>query len=156
MHLTHRGFAVRLVTASGEDQSRAWHVRGADLNAGPLLEALAVVQPVSQPLLDTSWLAEGSHGGLTVAVLGRVDAADLPTLRRMQHRAGAALAIALDVDAWTGAPSSPDAIHALAQQGWRSVSLGPRDRLDAVWQELGHSSSQASRSVAHLHQEVAT
>ena len=148
VHLTHRGFAVRLVTATGEDPSSAWHVRKADLNTGPLLEALAVVQAVPQLRLDTGWLTEGAHGGLTVAVFGRVDAPDLPVLRRMQHQAGSALAVAVDADAWVGAPPSPGATRALAQQGWRSAVLGPRDRMDAVWQELGRTSAQSSRGVA--------
>ena len=51
VHLSKRGFTVRLVTAAGEDSAHDWHVRNADLNTGPLLEALAVVQPLpaSQP-----------------------------------------------------------------------------------------------------------
>ncbi|HEY0948667.1 DUF58 domain-containing protein [Nocardioides sp.] len=146
VHLSHRGFAVRLVTALGEDPaSNAWHLRDTDLNTGPLLEALAVVQAIQQPHLDTGWLAEGAHGGLTVAVFGGLGATDLPVLRRMQHQAGSALAIALDVDAWLGAPAGEGATRALGQQGWRAVPLGPRDRLDAVWQELGHTSSHSSR-----------
>ena len=147
VHLTHRGFAVRLVTATGEDPSSAWHVRAADLNAAPLLEALAVIQAVHQPRLDTGWLTEASHGGLTVAVFGGVEPGDLPMLRRMQHQAGSALAIAVDVDAWVGAKTESTAITRLGQQGWRAVSLGPRDRLDAVWQELGRMSAHSSRGV---------
>jgi uncharacterized protein (DUF58 family) len=154
VHLSHRGFAVRLVTATGEDPSSAWHVRNADLNTGPLLEALAVVQAVPQGRLDTGWLTEGSHGGLTVGVFGKVDLMDLPVLRRMQHQAGSALAVAVDADAWAGAAPGAGATRALAQQGWRSVALGPRDRLDAVWQELGHTSAQSSRGVARPRQEV--
>jgi uncharacterized protein (DUF58 family) len=145
VHLTHRGFAVRLVTASGEEPGSAWHVRGADLNTGPLLEALAVLTPVSQPRLETGWLTEGGHGGLTVAVFGSIDGADLPVLRRMQHHAGSAIAVGVDVDAWIGAAPADGATLALGQQGWRAVALRPRDRLDAVWQELAHTSAQSSR-----------
>jgi uncharacterized protein (DUF58 family) len=148
VHLTHRGFAVRLVTATGEDLASAWHQREADLNTAPLLEALAVVQPARQPRLDTTWLSEGAHGGLTVAVFGAVEVGDLPVLRRMQHQAGSALALALDVDAWVGAPAGPGAAPALGQHGWRAVTVSPRDRLDAVWQELGHTSTQSSRGDA--------
>lgn len=153
VHLTRRGFAVRLVTATGEEPGSAWHLRGAELNTGPLLEALAVVTPVQRPRLETGWLTEGAHGGLTVAVLGSVDAADLPVLRRMQHHAGSALAVAVDVDAWTGAAPGDGAARMLAQQGWRAVALRPRDRLDAVWQELGHTSAQNARGV---HRQVVT
>ena len=49
VHLSRRGFTVRLVTASGEDTAPQWHYREADLNTGPLLEALAVVQPSPGP-----------------------------------------------------------------------------------------------------------
>jgi uncharacterized protein (DUF58 family) len=148
VHLSHRGFAVRLVTATGEDPSSAWHLRDADRNTAPLLEALAVVQQVNQGRLDTGWLTEGAHGGLTVAVFGHVDGMDVPVLRRMQHQAGSALAIALDVDAWSGRPTGTGATQVLGAQGWRSVVLGPRDRFDAVWQELGHTSAHRSRGVA--------
>ncbi|HEU4811660.1 MAG TPA: DUF58 domain-containing protein [Nocardioides sp.] len=146
VHLSHRGFTVRLVTANGEDPNSAWHFRDSDLNTGPLLEALAVVQAIHRPRLDTGWLAEGAHGGLTVAVFGSVEAMDIPILRRMQLQAGSAMAVALDVDAWVAAGTNGAATPALAQQGWRAVTLGPRDRLDGVWQELGRSGAQASRS----------
>ena len=49
VHLSKRGFTVRLVTAAGEDTASDWHARDADLNTGPLLEALAVVQPLPRP-----------------------------------------------------------------------------------------------------------
>jgi uncharacterized protein (DUF58 family) len=145
VHLSHRGFTVRLVTATGEDPASSWHFRDNDLNTTPLLEALAVVQSVHQAHLDTGWLAEDVHGGLTVAVFGGVEVHDLPVLRRMRHQAGSALAIALDVDAWVSrAPGGGGSAPVLAQQGWRAVPLGPRDRLDAVWQELGRGGKQAA------------
>lgn len=146
VHLSHRGFTVRLVTATGEDPSSAWHFRDSDLNTGPLLEALAVVEAVHQPQLDTGWLAEGAHGGLTVAVFGNIEAIDIAILRRMQHQAGSAMAIALDVDAWVSPTTAAGGSStALAQQGWRSVPLRPRDRLEVVWQELGRSGSGGGR-----------
>lgn len=147
VHLSHRGFAVRLVTASGEDPANAWHQRDSDLNTAPLLEALAVVQAIQAVRIDTGWLGEQSHGGLTVAVLGSIEGTDVPVLRRMQHHTTSALAIALDVDAWS-APGggTGGATPVLTQQGWRAVGLGPRDRLDAVWQDLGRSSRHVSRA----------
>lgn len=146
VHLSHRGFSVRLVTATGEDPSSAWHFRGAAMNTGPLLEALAVVQAIQQPHLDTGWLAEGSHGGLTVAVFGAVEPIDVPVLRRMQHQAGSALAIALDVESWISSDSRDrSASTVLTQHGWRAAPLLPRDRLDATWQELGRSAKRGVR-----------
>lgn len=150
VHLTARGFAVRLVTAAGEEPGSAWHERGADLNAGPLLESLAILEPVHQGLLETSWIGEGAHGGLTVAVFGAVENRDLPVLRRMQLHAGSAIAVAVDADAWAGAAPGPGAAPLLGQQGWRAVTLHPRDRLDAIWQELAHTSAQSSRGAREV------
>jgi uncharacterized protein (DUF58 family) len=151
VHLSKRGFTVRLVTAAGEESAHAWHARGTDLNTGPLLESLAVVEALPRPHFDTSWLTEGGSDGLLVAVLGQVEQRDVPVLRRMHAHSGSALALALDVNAWLspGAPGQ-DASQVLTQQGWRSVPLGPGDRLEAVWNELGrrHTRSSRSRGVA--------
>jgi uncharacterized protein (DUF58 family) len=147
VHMSKRGFTVRLVTAGGEDRANDWHTRGTDSNTGPLLEALAVVQPLPRPSLDSSWLTEGGGGGLLVAVLGHVDQRDVPVLRRMHAHSGSALAVAIDVNAWLSPEAGGrDAANLLAQQGWRSVSLGPADRLEAVWEELGRRHTQSSRS----------
>ena len=150
VHLTARGFSVRLVTASGEDPSSTWHLREADLNAGPLLEALAVVEGLSRVQIDTAWLGEQAQGGLTVAVLGAVTQADVPVLRRMQHHTSSALALAVDVEAWRAAGDGDGgALPVLLQQGWRCARLGPRDRLDQVWQDLGRSQALATGGRHH-------
>jgi uncharacterized protein (DUF58 family) len=149
LHLSQRGFTVRLVTAAGEERGATWHLRDADLNAAALLEALAVVQAVHAPQLDSGWLTEQSHGGLTVAVLGSIEAADMPVLRRMHHHTGSAVAVALDVDAWgSSGPTDGGATPVLAQQGWRAVPLGPRDRLETAWQELARRSTRAPARTA--------
>ncbi|HET8971289.1 MAG TPA: DUF58 domain-containing protein [Candidatus Nanopelagicales bacterium] len=140
VHLAQRGYAVRLVTASGEDRTTAWHSRSAEVNTAPLLEALAVVQLDHSPTLDTQWLTEPAHGGLLVAVLGSVGDSDGPFLKRLQHHAATTMAVALDVDAW--APHLPAtapglATRVLANHGWKAVTLRPRDRLEVAWQDLG-------------------
>jgi len=151
VHLSQRGFAVRLVTAHGEDPGTVWHDRASVTNTGPLLESLAVLEQTKSPTIDTSWLAESSHTGLTVAVLGAINDRDHPVLRRMQLHAGSALALALDVHSWSG-PSSGGSHREqawLASQGWRAVTLSPRDRLPAAWQELGRVASNLSLSNVH-------
>jgi len=152
MHLSRRGYTVRLVTATGEDPGTVWHYRDAELNTRPLLEALAVVQPTAQAHFDTGWLAESSHGGLVVAVLGGLDPHDQPMLRRMLHHSGSALAIALDVDQWqAGGGATAGNSTLLGRSGWRSADLRPGDRLETVWQELGRSSSHGARLVDRDH-----
>jgi uncharacterized protein (DUF58 family) len=141
VHLTRRGYDVRLVTASGLESSSHARPRDAGPDAGPLLESLAVLGADRGGGLDTGWLGDG-RTGLLVAVLGAVGEDDLPVLHRLAQHADTALAVLLDVDGW--AAGSPGRAVAegrrglLAGQGWRVATLGPRDRLDAVWQELGH------------------
>lgn len=142
-HLAHRGYQVRLVTA-GAVEHAVWHERDADRNTAPLLESLAVLQPSDLTTLDAGGLAEPGHGGLVVAVLGAVGDADGPVLRRMQSHTSLPLAFCLDVEAWAGRPSG-SAASLLSAQGWRAVELGPQDRLDQAWQELG---SRLSTGVA--------
>ena len=149
VHLTRHGYTVRLVTASGDSRETQWHSHAGEASTIPLLEALAVVQLDHSPVPDTQWLAEPGHGGLVVGVFGGLGDTDLPFLRRLGHHASSTLAIALDVDAW--APHLPvqagrgPAAH-LTATGWRSVTVGPRDRLDTAWQELGMIQSRAVAS----------
>ena len=85
-------------------------------------------------------------------MIGAITEADGPMLRRMHHHAGTALALALDVSAWApasgaGLGSVPNSARPLlVRQGWRAVTLRPRDRLDLVWQDLGRTSAHAARS----------
>jgi hypothetical protein len=140
VHLVQRGFAVRLVTASGEEQGGSWHERGVlTAETGPLLESLAVVGEVTHPHLDVRWLNDAGHSGLLIAVLGAVAEHDKPTLNRMRHSAATAMAMALDVPAWGRAtrPTEVDPGAWLTAHGWRAVTAGPKDPIPAVWQELG-------------------
>ena len=154
VHLSQRGFTVRLVTAAGEDPAHSWHYRQADLNTGPLLEALAVVEPLPRPRLESSWLADPTHGGLLVAVTGSLDDVDLLLFTRMMHHATAALAVCLDVDSWLGEGSRGSGAGALGGHGWRAADLGPRDRLDKVWQDLGSSAARAGRVAADMRERA--
>ena len=145
VHLAQRGFVVRLVTASGEESGGAaggWHDHGSRATeTAPLLESLAVVSAVSHPHIDVRWLNDPGHSGLLVAVLGAVHEQDKPAFTRMRHAAANAMAVALDVDAWTRGnhPVPVDAATWLAGRGWRAVSAGPSDPLAGMWQELGRT-----------------
>ncbi len=156
IHLARRGYAVRLVTATGEDPATAQH-HGSGADPRRLLEALAVLPLVAAVRLDSAWWGEQAVDGVTVAVVGQVQEADDAMLRRMARHTGLALAVALDAPAWMEAPraggstppltgptttsatarASASVVPLLARQGWRVAELGPRDRLERAWQELG-------------------
>jgi uncharacterized protein (DUF58 family) len=141
VHLTQRGFRVRLVTAEGGEGTRSWHEHGTVVTeAGPILESLAVLQPWAHPAIDLSWLNDAHPTGLLVAVLGETPAADAPVLARMQHAARNPLALTLDVDRWRRggdrAGTSPT-VGLLVARGWRAVSAGPDEPVAEAWQRLG-------------------
>ncbi len=155
VHLARRGYAVRLVTATGEDPATALH-HGSAADPRRLLEALAVLPLVAAVRLDSAWWGEQSVDGVTVAVVGQVHDADAAILRRMARHTGLALAVALDAPAWLDLARGEDATSptagpapaarprttaaatpVLARQGWRVAELGPHDLLERAWQELG-------------------
>ena len=140
VHLVHRGFRVRLVTAAGEEHAGSWHEHGAmSAETAPLLESLAVLAPLKGPHLDAHWMADGAHSGLLVAVLGEVAEHDKPVLRRMQHSAASTMALALDVPRWAGhgGGHGHDSVGWLTAHSWRAVTVTPDHPLQAAWQELG-------------------
>jgi uncharacterized protein (DUF58 family) len=144
VHLGQRGFQVRLVTADGDGSEHAWHDHGATgADAGPLMEALAVLETVRRPTIDAGWLTDAHQTGLLVAVLGTVVPTDRGILNRMRHGAGTALAVVLDVERWlpddpgTSSAAGPPTAALLTAQGWRAVAAGPQEPLSTVWQRLG-------------------
>jgi uncharacterized protein (DUF58 family) len=158
VHLSQRGFMVRLATADGEDPSTAWHDRASTQNTAPLLEALAIVTGSQRARLQSDWLSETTHTGLLVAVVGSFEHEDRPVLRRMLHHSATPLAVALDVEAWAR-PVPADAEVATAAWlnglGWRAVGARPADRLPPLWQELGRRSTRLDPR-AHLHATAPT
>ena len=146
VHLVQRGFSVRLVTAHGEEHggSRLEH-GGRTAQTAPLLDALAVLPSTPDRHLDTRWLTDAGHCGLLVAVLGDVADHDVAALDRMRHAASGAMAVLVDVPAWTrGGEQSPTSGSAAARQatelgarGWRTAATGPHASAGEVWQELG-------------------
>lgn len=155
LHLTHRGFTVRLITADGEDPNTAWHDRSSSQNTAPLLEALAVVEATRREHLVTDWLGDHSHSSLLVGVLGALDDHDHTVLRRMRLHGVSPMAIALDVDKWgKSARPGPDSAAWLNSLGWRAVSGGPTDRLPSLWQELGRRTAPASNGPFAPHPAV--
>ena len=137
LHLDQHGYAVRLVLADGS---------GADETSLAVLERLALVTTTQKPVIDVGWTGDQTRGGLVVAVLGGLDQDDSLALRQIRHDAGTALAMVLDVDQWAGrrTPGYADASPSVAGLGWRTVTVGPRDRLDSAWRDLGRASGRAA------------
>ncbi len=141
-HLVRRGYTVRLVTAAGEDPaSRAARQHGTP-DARHLLEALAVLRLDPASRLDPGWASDHT-GGVTVAVVGHLSEADAAVLRDAR-RHGLALALALDVAAWSGRRGpATSAVPVLRHQGWRVAGIGPDDPLPAAWERLGRAGGSA-------------
>ena len=137
LHLDQHGYAVRLVLADGT---------GADETSTAVLERLALVTTSQKATLDASWTGDQTRGGLVVAVLGGLEPTDTLALRHIRHDSGTALAMVLDVEQWAGRPArtGPDPQPSVAGLGWRSVTLGPRDRIDSAWRDLGRASGRAA------------
>jgi hypothetical protein len=137
IHLDQHGYAVRLVLADGS---------GADETSTAVLERLALVTTTHKADLDVGWTGDQTRGGLVVAVFGGLEPSDSIALRQIRHDAGTALAMVLDVDQWSGRRASErdDPSPTVAALGWRAVTVGPRDRLDSAWRDLGRASGRAA------------
>jgi hypothetical protein len=146
-HVAAQNFAVRLISDEGLGPNTSWHDRGI---SGPaevriLLESLAVIQ--TRPYGDLVGGGEHHTSGLVVAVLGAVTPTDIAGLSRLRAGSTRALAILLDVAAWSRGAQSTDATEthvrdqarALASQGWSVAIAQPTDRLSAVWTQLAAS-----------------
>jgi hypothetical protein len=137
LHLDQHGYAVRLVLADGT---------GSDETSTAVLERLALVTTTQKPVFDVGWTGDQTRGGLVVAVLGGVEQVDTVALRQIRHDSGTALAMVLDIDQWAGRRARGDAEPSslVAGLGWRTVTIGPRDRLDSAWRDLGRASGRAA------------
>ncbi|MFT4265335.1 MAG: DUF58 domain-containing protein [Nocardioides sp.] len=131
-HLIGLGFTVRLVSASQV------LVPGAVVS-GPLLEALAEIEPTPARVVDPRALAEQT--ALSVAVVGGGTAEGLDGLRRARIQSGMGLALVLDAGQWGAERPShaEDTAALLRQAGWRTTTLGRSDALEAAWVALGSS-----------------
>jgi hypothetical protein len=137
LHLDQHGYAVRLVLADGT---------GSDETSTAVLERLALVTTTQKPVFDVGWTGDQTRGCLVVAVLGGVEQVDTVALRQIRHDSGTALAMVLDIDQWAGRRARGDAETSplVAGLGWRTVTIGPRDRLDSAWRDLGRASGRAA------------
>lgn len=143
VHLARERMECQLVTDSGPAATPG---RFEDV----LLDTLAVIQPSRLTSL-TSGLAHvrSSPGGLLIAVLGRLSAADARQLAAGRRGDGPALALLLDTTSWLaprtgpeqGGAATPDpqtasAARILTGAGWRVAVVTAGQPLAAAWQQL--------------------
>lgn len=158
VHLSERGYAVRLATDHGAAVSTAWHdpASGAGDATASLLEALAVVAPKREASVG-SWpdLLAGANSatGLLIAVIGRLDEQEARLVASLRHGSTAALAVMLDTMSWTSmaARESEQArLHNHAQilnsAGWNVITARRGDHLAALWEHLGLQRPSAAAS----------
>ena len=81
VHLSQRGFTVRLVTATGEDPAHSWHYRRPSSTPARCSRRWPSWSRSPRQRLETSWLADPTQGGLLVAVTGSLDDLDLLVFR---------------------------------------------------------------------------
>jgi uncharacterized protein (DUF58 family) len=141
-HLVQRGFRTRLVAAGGTALAEGWHDQGCPSGeVGPLLDALAVLQPEAGRRLDSVGPDETHARGLVVAIFGDLGAADHAVVSRLRHQSPNAIALVLDVDQWSRATRRAEGelpgLRTLTAGGWRAVSAGPSDPLPSKWREVG-------------------
>jgi uncharacterized protein (DUF58 family) len=142
MHLSHRGYAVRLVTDAPQVTTNSAVDDGTSADpTGMLLDALAVAQPSNSASIHT---LTGSvrHGsdGLIVMVLGAITLDDAEQLARARHGMGTTIAVALDTSTWADAPrrrTTAGAWDLLRAAGWAVVPLGRGELLADAWSHLG-------------------
>jgi uncharacterized protein (DUF58 family) len=153
VHMLERGFAVRLVTDTGDavpvTDSGEGGTREAD-TAGLLLDALAVVDFSDGAGFSRAHdVLRGGADGLLVAFAGALDAEQATVLARMRARVGGAVLFWLDGPRWqvpdvlraTAAPHAamgePERI--LRESGWNVQQVAPGDELPDLWRRTDTS-----------------
>lgn len=131
VHLEQHGYSVQFATADGIVAS------GADA----ALQRMALLRTTERGSLEVGWCGDQARGGVVVGAFGRLLDGDQSALQRIRHDAGAALGVVLDVAQWSASSAGLGnaAAKPLLTLGWRAVAVGPRDRLDMAWQDLGRS-----------------
>jgi uncharacterized protein (DUF58 family) len=143
-HLRHAGYKARLVTDTGVDIDAS----GGDTS---LLDYLAEVQPSQHGDLSiaTDQVRRRSDGGLVIAILGMLDAAEADLLATLRRNGTTCVALLINSTTWlnlaTTAREAADAAHATAglgllRTGWRVIDVTHGTRLPTIWPQVGRGS----------------
>lgn len=147
-HMLSNGFRVRLADATGLTMTSS------DLDLPTALERSLHTftdqrMGDQRDLVDAARACAGQRGGETVvAVLGRLDEADVLALDAARLGSPEALALVLDPDSFTarrfrGTPEQAErherAVEKLHTHGWRVVAVRAGDSVPAAWQRFGQT-----------------
>jgi uncharacterized protein (DUF58 family) len=145
LHMARHGYAVRLLTETGQAVTAAAHdssAVGLDFE-GMLLDALAVVEMSNAATLSgaNAMLRQGGGDSLVIAVLGDLSGDDASELARVRHSTTSGVAFAMDTASWLGGKPMAQArarfagsAQVLRVGGWRVVEVEPGDRLPELWE----------------------
>jgi len=156
VHLRQAGYKLRLVAAGGGERPRSRSAPanvGIDADAteatgdGVLLDHLADVRLTQRA--DIAKLVEmvrrRSDGGLVIALLGTLTAAEAEILAGLRGNGATCVAFLVDSSTWLNLPPAvredanrehAAAALALLHSGWRVVGVSHGDRLAALWPQV--------------------
>ncbi|MFL6117776.1 MAG: DUF58 domain-containing protein [Catenulispora sp.] len=147
IHMARHGYAVRLLTETGQAVTAAAHDSSAAVGLdfeGMLLDALAVVEMSNAATLSgaNAMLRQGGGDSLVLAVLGDLSGDDASELARVRHSTTAGVAFAMDTASWLGGSPQEYAqarfqgsAQVLRVGGWRVVEVEPGDRVPDLWEQ---------------------
>jgi len=146
VHLATQGYALRLVSESGDDPVGQFHDRGSGTvgDSDDLLDHLAVVTASDRRSLELP-RSRDDRSGVIVALVGLLEETDLSAVRRLAQGAAAGYAVVIDVSAWMR-PGAEDrsvvedrirrTVAELRSNGWRVAVAQPHARVAQLWTDL--------------------
>ncbi|AYY12836.1 DUF58 domain-containing protein [Actinobacteria bacterium YIM 96077] len=168
VHLAERGYLVRLVNeqsgAAGPAATDGQHSAREPVSSRvQLLDTLAVTS-ASRHVSVGHWsdLLDGpeSATGMLIAVLGRLQPAEAHIVAQLRHSSTAALAILLDVNSWTSAPTpeservrEAEVAQILRRGGWNVIEARRSEPLATVWERLSLATTSSPSSPGSVNME---
>lgn len=157
VHMLERGFAVRLLTDTGNSvpgeggDGFAGSTQESADSAGLMMDTLAVVDHSDGAGLSRSYdVLRGGNEGLLIAFFGDLDEEQATLAARMRGRSGAAVAFVLDSGTWvtSGAVAGAvdDRLRLLREAGWTALAVAPGAPLAELWQQAGRERNESSGS----------
>lgn len=146
LHLRRAGYKIRLVTGSGVDLDATEHD-----GEGAVLDSLAEVNASAAVDLHTliERVRRRADGGLVIAVLGALGAAEAESLGALRMSGTTCIALLIDSTTWLNLPeggrADADAAHeasalTLLRSGWRVVGINHGANLAALWPQAARGS----------------